>query len=159
MSRIVDTIRHEVAAPAERPEPEGEARKGDPDLGVVQYFHMGDRDTVESVLAGVSGLPARNLRTAISWCDWRSEGGEEWYSWLLPKLTERFDVLPCFLYTPPELGILPKTSSPPPDPHPYGESVEMVLGRHAGDFPSVELWNDPNNYIGGAWPTDPEWAT
>ena len=100
----------------------------------------------------------KNLRTAISWCDWMREGGEEWYAWLLPKLTERFDVLPCFLYTPPDLGILPKTSSPPRDPQAYGEFVEMVLQRHSGEFPYVELWNEPNNYIEWDWTIDPEWT-
>jgi CDP-paratose 2-epimerase len=124
----------------------------------VQYFHLNDHDTVEQVLDGLSHLPVRNLRTAISWCDWVSEGGEEWYRWLLPRLTERFDVLPCFLYTPPALGMLPKTSSPPRDPEDYGRFVEMVLRRHEGDFTHVELWNEPNNYIEWDWTVDPEWT-
>ena len=159
MSRIVDTIRREApAAGANGAEAPRERRRGDPCLGVVQYFHMGDRETVESVLAGLEELPVRNLRTAISWCDWTMEGGEEWYRWLLPKLTERFDVLPCFLYTPPELGIQPKTSSPPRDPQAYGEFVEMVLRGRETDFPYVELWNEPNNYIEWDWTIDPEWT-
>src|SRR3954452_16846009 len=159
MSRIVDTIRHEAPGPDENAGVRtGPRRTGDPELGVVQYFHMGDHAMVESVLDGLSGLQVRHLRTAISWCDWTRPGGEEWYGWLLPKLTERFDVLPCFLYTPPELGILPKTSSPPRDPQAYGEFVEMVLGRHGGDFPYVELWNEPNNYIEWDWTIDPEWT-
>lgn len=159
MSRIVDTIRHEAPGPDEGAgRRTGPQRTGDPDLGVVQYFHKGDHETVESVLNGLDDLRVTNLRTAISWCDWTLEGGEEWYGWLLPKLTERFDVLPCFLYTPPALGILPKTSSPPRDPQAYGEFVEMVLQRHAGDFPYVELWNEPNNYIEWDWTIDPEWT-
>ena len=86
------------------------------------------------------------------------EGGEEWYAWLLPKLTERVEVLPCFLYTPPELGLLPKTSSPPRDPEAYGEFVEMVLRTYPDRFPYVELWNEPNNYIEWDWTVDPEWV-
>ena len=159
MSRIVDTIRHETPGPGESPQaPAGPRRKGDPDLGIVQYFHKGDRETVQSVLDGAAALPVRNLRTAISWCDWTLEGGEEWYEWLLPQLLDRFDVLPCFLYTPPDLGILPKTSSPPRDPQGYGEFVEMVLRRYPDAFPYVELWNEPNNYIEWDWTIDPEWT-
>lgn len=125
---------------------------------MVQYFHLHDHETVERVLDGLGDIPVANLRTAISWCDWMTEGGEDWYGWLLATLTERFDVLPCFLYTPPELGILPKTSSPPRDPRAYGEFVEMVLRRHEGDFSHVELWNEPNNYIEWDWTIDPEWV-
>jgi CDP-paratose 2-epimerase len=157
MSRIVDTIRNR--GPEEQPAPRvGRGRRGDPDVGAVQYFHIHDRQTVERVLAGLEQLPIRHLRTAISWCDWMSEGGEDWYAWLLPQLLERFEVLPCFLYTPPELGILPKTSSPPREPERYGEFVEMVLRRYDGRFQHVELWNEPNNYIEWDWTIDPEWT-
>jgi CDP-paratose 2-epimerase len=157
MSRIVDTIRSR--GPEERTAARsGEARKGDPEVGVVQYFHVHDRATVERVLAGLEHVPVRQLRTGISWCDWMSEGGDEWYAWLLPLLLERFEVLPCFLYTPPALGILPKTSSPPRQPQLYGKFVEMVLKRFEGSFQHVELWNEPNNYIEWDWTIDPEWT-
>ena len=109
--RIVDTIRR-AAPPADRRPDDGgrEHRRGDPELGVVQYFHMGDHEAVERALETLPELPVKHFRTSISWCDWVREGGEEWYAWLLPKLTERVEVLPCFLYTPPELGLLPSRS-------------------------------------------------
>jgi CDP-paratose 2-epimerase len=159
MSRIVDTIRHEAPAdPRSSQRRRGRRAKGRPDLGIVQYFHMGDHAAVERALGALAELPVRHLRTSISWCDWLTEGGEEWYAWLLPKLTEAVDVLPCFLYTPPELGLMPKTSSPPRDPQAYGEFVEMVLRKHPERFPYVELWNEPNNYIEWDWTVDPEWT-
>src|SRR3954471_10563165 len=112
MSRIVDTIRNR--GPEEQPTPRsGGGREGHAEVGGVQYFPLGDRRAVELVLAGLENVSVRQLRTAISWCDWMRPGGEDWYAWVLPKLLERFELLPCFLYTPPELGILPKTSSPP----------------------------------------------
>jgi CDP-paratose 2-epimerase len=158
MSRIVDTIRHE-APPQPRPTRRRRGRRArNPDLGVVQYFHMGDHAGVERALAALAELPIKHLRTSISWCDWVCEGGEEWYAWLLPKLTEAVDVLPCFLYTPPALGLMPKTSSPPRDPQAYGEFVEMVLRKYPDRFPYVELWNEPNNYIEWDWTVDPEWT-
>jgi CDP-paratose 2-epimerase len=158
MSRIVDTIRHEAPPePSAKPGARRERRKGDPTLGVVQYFHMGDHEGAERTLDALARLPITQLRTSISWCDWMRDGGEEWYAWLLPKLTAQASVLPCFLYTPPSLGILPKTSSPPRDPGAYGEFVETVLRRHLDQFPYVELWNEPNNYIEWDWTIDPEW--
>jgi CDP-paratose 2-epimerase len=159
MSRIVDTIRHE-ATPDARPAAtrRGERRKGNPELGVVQYFHLGDHDAVERALEAIATLQVRQLRTSISWCDRVSPGGEEWYRWLLPKLAANVSVLPCFLYTPPQLGLLPKTSSPPRDPENYGRFVETVLGEYGENFPYVELWNEPNNYIEWDWTIDPEWT-
>jgi CDP-paratose 2-epimerase len=158
MSRIVDTIKREPAAGEQpRPATPHAAASGQPVLGVVQYFHMGDRDAVERALDALSVLPVRHLRTSISWCDWAREGGEEWYRWLLPKLIERVEVLPCLLYTPPALGLLPKTSSPPRDPQDYGRFVERVLREYGDAFPYVELWNEPNNYIEWDWTIDPEW--
>ncbi len=158
MSRIVDTIRREAPTePAGRDSARRLRRRGNPELGFVQYFHMGDYEAVERALDALSELPAKRLRTSISWCDWVREGGAEWYAWLLPKLTEHASVLPCFLYTPPALGIMPKSSSPPRDPQQYGEFVEMVLRTHPERFPYIELWNEPNNYIEWDWTVDPEW--
>jgi CDP-paratose 2-epimerase len=156
MSRIVDTIRSGPRErPAERPTGRRRRNRGAPVIGVVQYFHMGDYAAVERALQALGELPINHLRTSISWCDWVRPGGEEWYEWLLPKLIERATVLPCILYTPPALGVLPKSSSPPREPELYGEFVEMVLGRHG--FSHVELWNEPNNYIEWDWTIDPEW--
>jgi CDP-paratose 2-epimerase len=156
MSRIVDTIRRNAPGEPSRTKPaRRRRRRGNPALGVVQYFHMGDYGAAERALAALAELPIKHLRTSISWCDWVREGGEQWYEWLLPKLIERATVLPCILYTPPAIGVLPKSSSPPRDPASYGEFVEMVLRRHR--FSYVELWNEPNNYIEWDWTIDPEW--
>jgi CDP-paratose 2-epimerase len=158
MSRIVDTIRHEAPSePRKHDAARRLRRRGNPEIGFVQYFHMGDYDGVERALGALSELPTELLRTSISWCDWLCEGGEEWYGWLLPKLTEHASVLPCFLYTPPALGVMPKTSSPPRNPQQYGEFVERVLRAYPDRFPYVELWNEPNNYIEWDWTVDPEW--
>lgn len=157
MSRIIDTIRRsgngtKLVTPEER------HRKGKPEVGVVSYFHMGDHGKVERGIENLELLGVKHLRTAVSWCDWTREGGVEWYEWVLPQLIERFDVLPCVVYTPPELGILPKTSSPPRDPEDYGRFVELLLKTYDGAFSHVELWNEPNNYIEWDWTVDPEWV-
>lgn len=157
MSRIVDSIRHTAGAESAREPSRHGHRVGAPELGIVQYFHKGDHQAVERALDALPQLPVKRLRTSISWCDWLSPGGEEWYHWLLPRLAEHMSVLPCFLYTPPALGILPKTSSPPRDAAAYGEFVERVLSAFDGLFPYVELWNEPNNYIEWDWTIDPEW--
>lgn len=158
MSRIVDTIR---ATPPEEPERDGAGaheRRGDPRLGVVSYFHFEDRDTVDRVMDRLQGLGVSHLRTGVSWAEWCRPDGERWFEWLLPKLIEAFDVLPCVLYTPPDKGIIPKTSSPPKHPEEYADFVASLLSRYEGAFSHVELWNEPNNYIEWDWTIDPEWV-
>lgn len=157
MSRIVDTIRHggRDGAPERRLTDRG--RRGDLQLGAVAYFQIHDRAAVERVVSGLERVGIRHLRTAVSWADWHTEHGREWYAWLLPRLTSRFKVMPCVLYTPPSLGLLPKTSSPPRDPLAYAAFVEMLLAEYGDEFPHVELWNEPNNYIEWDWTIDPDW--
>jgi len=157
MSRIVDTIRSTGSEPEARPAPAGAGRKGNPDLGVVSYFHLNDHARVERVIDGLTQLGVKHLRSSVSWHDWVSEGGREWYDWLLPKLLDRFEVMPCVLYTPTHLGLMPKTSSPPRDPSDYGDFVDHLLAEYDGAFNHVELWNEPNNYIEWDWTVDPEW--
>ena len=159
MSRIVDTIRRSGdGSGAGDLTPSDPRRVGKPDLGVVAYFHFEDRATVERVVEELRRLPVRRLRTAVSWADWHRDGGPEWSRWLMDELLAQFDVLPCVLYTPPHLGLLPKISSPPKNPSDYGDFVHDFLASYDGSFTHVELWNEPNNYIEWDWTVDPEWV-
>jgi CDP-paratose 2-epimerase len=160
MSRIVDTIRKDGTRGADGSARDHRSppRTGSPELGVVSYFHFGDRERVERTIQNLERLGVERLRTAISWADWHRDDGRDWYDWVVPLITERFDVLPCFLYTPPSLGILPKSSSPPRDPVDYGDFTDHVLSKYEGRFAHIELWNEPNNYIEWDWTVDPEWS-
>ena len=66
MSRIVDTIRHEAPV---QPRASGRRRgrrvRGNPDLGIVQYFHMGDHEAAQRALDSLAQLPIKLLRTSI----------------------------------------------------------------------------------------------
>lgn len=158
MTGIVDTIRF----PGEPEPPSSDSgdreRKGNPEFGVVSYFHLNDRAKVERVIEGLTMLGVGHLRTSVSWHDYVGDGGAEFYDWLLPTLTKHFEVMPCVLYTPTHLGLLPKTSSPPKDPLDYGRFIDLLLERYGHSFAYVELWNEPNNFIEWDWTVDPSWT-
>ncbi|MBW3608952.1 MAG: hypothetical protein KY463_11460 [Actinobacteria bacterium] len=40
----------------------------------------------EQLLADLKAIGANELRTGISWADWHTDGGQDWYAWLLPRL-------------------------------------------------------------------------
>jgi len=77
----------------------------EPRPGLVEWFRPGEYERVESVLEKALALDIREIRTGICWADWYTSEGDGWYAWLLPRLAEQVNVLPCFLYTPPSLGI------------------------------------------------------
>src|SRR5690606_23650103 len=98
-----------------------------PTIGVVEWFRPGEHHRVLQVLQDLKVLGVQELRTGVSWADYLDEGGKEWYDWLLPTLAKEVRVLPCFLYTPPSLGIRSKTSSPPKDLKAYADFLDVFI--------------------------------
>lgn len=128
-------------------------------FGIVEWFRPGEHERVERVLADIRTIGAERLRTGISWADWYTEGGSDWYDWLIPRLARDMELLPCVLYTPPSIGVEPKTSAPPLRPRDYADFVDLLITRYGQHFEYVELWNEPNNLSEWDWALDPHWTT
>jgi CDP-paratose 2-epimerase len=116
-----------------------------PLIGVVEWFRPGEYERVETVLTDLAALDVHELRTGICWADWYSSEGDGWYAWLLPRLAQSVNILPCFLYTPAPLGVVPKFSSPPQTPKAYADFIDVMITRFGEYFDWIELWNQPNN--------------
>src|SRR5215210_384688 len=123
----------------------GAGRASKPLIGLVEWFRPGDYDRVESVLAEAKSLNIRELRLGICWADWYTSEGDGWYAWLLPHISRSVNVVPCFLYTPPSLGVVPKFSSPPQTPKAYADFIDVMITRFGRYFEWLELWDGPNN--------------
>ncbi len=128
-----------------------------PLLGLVEWFRPGEHQRVESLLIDLEALGVTELRTGVSWADWHTPVGQEWYRWLLPRLAQSVNLLPCFHYTPPSLGIQPKTSAPPRHPKVYADFLDGMITEFGDYFEWVELWNEPNNLADWDWRLDPDW--
>jgi CDP-paratose 2-epimerase len=126
-------------------------------LGVLEWFQPGEYERVDRVLDALKQLGVSHLRTGISWADWHTPEGYNWYDWLLPRLAREVEVLPCFIYTPPSLGIRPHTASPPRSPKRYADFLDVMITRHGDTFEWVELWNEPANLSEWDWTLDPGW--
>jgi CDP-paratose 2-epimerase len=126
-------------------------------VGVLEWLCPGEYERAEQLLSDLSQLGISHLRTGVSWADYYTDAGPDWYDWLLPRLSREVVLLPCFVYTPPSLGIRPQTSAPPRDPRAYADWLDLVLSRHGTCFEHVELWNEPNNLSEWDWTLDPEW--
>jgi CDP-paratose 2-epimerase len=130
---------------------------GGPRIGLAEWFRPGEYERVETVLADALKLGVRDLRIGICWADWYTSGGDGWYAWLLPRLAKDVHVLPCFLYTPPSLGVVPKFSSPPLVPKTYADFIDVMITQFGGFFDWIELWNRPNNLHEWDIRLDPDW--
>jgi CDP-paratose 2-epimerase len=132
---------------------------GTPQVGILEWFHVGDYAHVEKTLAQLNELGISHLRTGFSWADYHTEAGVKWYDWLMPHLSRHVEVLPCFLYTPPSWGVEPKTSAPPRDPKSYADFLDLIINKHGKCFEWVELWNEPNNLSEYDFTLDTQWHT
>jgi CDP-paratose 2-epimerase len=127
-------------------------------IGLAEWFRPGEHDRVERAIEHLHRLGVEHLRTGVSWADWVSRGGREWYEWLLPRLDDEVEVLPCFHYTPPSLGVEARTSAPPRDLSSFATFLADVLATNGDYFGYVELWNEPNNLSDWDWRLDPGWS-
>ena len=136
---------------------ETQAKSTAPLVGAVEWFRPGEHARVEAVLEDMRALNLKHIRIAIRWSDWYSSGGDGWYAWLLPRLAQEVSILPCFLYTPTSLGIVPKVSSPPQAPKTYADFIDVMITQFGDYFEWVELWNQPTNPVEWDLRMDPEW--
>lgn len=125
--------------------------------GLVEWLRPGEYDRAERVVAALRRLGVERLRTCISWADFHRPDGQCWYDWLLPRLARDLDVLPCVTYTPPSLGIRPKSSSPPRDSKAYADFCDLLVTRYGAHFEWMQLWNEPNNLNDWDWLADQDW--
>lgn len=126
-------------------------------FGLVEWFRPGEYARVERVLSDLKAIGARRLRTGISWADWYTDDGKKWYEWLVPRLAQEVELLPCVLYTPPSIGVEAKTSSPPRCTKDYADFVDLFVNTFGRHFEYIELWNEPNNLSEWDWTLDPHW--
>lgn len=116
-----------------------------PQIGILEWFYINDFARAEQTVNKLKNLGVKELRTGISWSEYNMPEGREWYDKLIPYLAENFNLLPCFLHTPPSIGIVPEKFSPPGDPGAYATFIDLFIKLHGKSFEYVELWDEPNN--------------
>ena len=126
-----------------------------PPLGFVEWFRPGETEHAEAVVRELQDAGIGHLRTQLSWADWHTPGGPEWYDWLLPRLAP-FDLTVCASYTPPSISRTGRSSGAPVRLRDYADFIDVMLTRYGDYIGTVELWNEPNNLLDWDWRIDPE---
>lgn len=126
-------------------------------LGICQWFHYEDYESVERTVDLLKELGVRHLRTGISWADFHRPRGAEWYEWQMSQLAD-FDVLLSIWHTPPSLAEGECCNGPPRRLSDYASFVGQAIREFGDYFSHLELWNEPNNrYKWGFDQFDPQW--
>lgn len=133
-------------------------RSSQPEIGILEWFRPGEYEEVEQAIQDMKDLGIDKLRTGISWADWYTSDAPKWFDWMWKKLGTAVEVLPCFLYTPPSLGEVPKTSSPPRNLKSYADFIDIMITRYGDYFEWAELWNEPNNTLEYDFTRDYSWS-
>ncbi len=128
-----------------------------PAFGAVEWFCPGEYERVERAIEALRGAGIERLRTGVCWTDWHTPAGRRWYDWLLPRLADEVELLPCFTCTPPSLGAVAKSSSPLRAPNDYADFLEVMITAHGRHFEWLELWNESNRLHGWDRRLDPQW--
>lgn len=128
-----------------------------PEIGILEWFRPGEYQEVKNAISDFNKLGIKHLRTGVSWADWYVDGTEEWYDWLFSELSKHVEILPCFLYTPPSIGEMSKTSSPPKDLKAYADFIDVMINKYGEYFEWVEFWNEPNNKVEYDFTLDYSW--
>lgn len=124
---------------------------------MVEWLRPGEYERAESVIDDLRIVGCSRLRMEVSWADWHREGVADWYDWLLPRLSREVELLPCFHFTPPSLGVQPAITSPPREPKAFADWLDLMITRYGVHFDYLELWNEPNNLSEWDWRCDPDW--
>jgi CDP-paratose 2-epimerase len=127
-------------------------------FGFAEWFRPGEYQRAEAALESMARTTACYVRAHLSWAEYHAPGGQEWYDWLVPQISQRFDFLPCIHYTPPSLSRTGTSAGPPHRLLDYADFVDHVLTRYGTHLDTIELWNEPNNLLDWDWRVDPDWT-
>lgn len=126
-------------------------------LGICQWFHYEDYETVERSVDLLNQLQVKHLRTGISWADFHRTGGEAWSRWMLEQLQD-FEVLLSIWHTPPSIAEGDVCNGPPRRLLDFRDFIWQVNDEFGEHFSALELWNEPNNrYKWNFLRFDPQW--
>lgn len=127
-------------------------------LGICQWFHYEDYDSVERAVDYTRELGVYHLRTGISWADFHRPNGKRWYDWQMQMLAE-FDVLLSIWHTPPSIAEAHSCAAPPRRLRDYSDFIGQVIAEYGEYFSHLELWNEPNNRLKWDFERyDPDWS-
>ncbi|PZS03014.1 MAG: beta-xylosidase, partial [Candidatus Chloroheliales bacterium] len=121
-------------------------RHFNPRMGICQWFHYEDEQTLEQAVWWLKRLGVRQLRTGLSWADSHIPGAWDWFDRQMRALRP-FDVMLTLCFTPPSHGKRPDHTSPPCDAGEYAYFCREVVTRYAPARPRGLIYAPSNDLV------------
>jgi beta-xylosidase len=99
-----------------------------PEWGICQWIHFDDH-RLDDIVCWLRRLGVRQLRTGLSWADWKRPNAQAWFDRQMRAL-EPFDVTLTFCFTPEAEGLRPHYTSPPRDVNAFAEFCGTMVRRY-----------------------------
>ena len=58
----------------------------EPHLGLLEWLRPGEYERARRVLRDLKPIGVKHLRTGLSWAEWHTPEGREWFDWLIPTV-------------------------------------------------------------------------
>jgi beta-xylosidase len=99
-------------------------------VGVCEWVYWQEHARFARMLALLSELGVRRVRTGIGWADWDRPGAMEWFDHVMEALSP-FDVTLTLCFTPARAGRTPHHTSPPLNLGDFADFCETIVRRYA----------------------------
>jgi CDP-paratose 2-epimerase len=126
-----------------------------PLLGVDEWFGPDEQRHVEESIRILGRLGIRHIRVGLSWAEWYTAEGRDWYEWLFHTLSPHLTVLPALTYAPPALEGAVDASSSPHNRKAFAEFLDTFIRHFDNVFEWVELSSEPGHRGLWDWRLDP----
>jgi CDP-paratose 2-epimerase len=125
-----------------------------PLLGVVEWFGPDEQRRVEESIQVLEGLGLHHIRVGLSWVQWCTAQGRDWYEWLIHTLSRRLTVLPSLAYLPPDTGAGADASAPQ-NRRAFAGFLDALAQHFDDGFEWIELPSEPARAGLWDWRLDP----
>jgi CDP-paratose 2-epimerase len=122
---------------------------------VDERFAPDEQGHVERSIQALELLGIHHIRVGLSWAQWCTAEGRDWYEWLIRTLSRRLTVLPAMAYVPPACETLADASGLLQNRKAFAEFLDAFIQQFGGVIEWVELPSEPGQRGLWDWRLDP----
>ncbi|MGD9555633.1 MAG: NAD-dependent epimerase/dehydratase family protein [Mangrovibacterium sp.] len=116
-----------------------------PVIGILEQFCAGDEEKAKETAEGLKKMGITHLQIRLARTGYAQGKGEAWLDWLIPFLSQQFDLFPCFGISVPGAAKEADEISPKDPEETPAEFADWFTGRYGKYFSYAGLCYEPLN--------------